>query len=74
MDSASKKKTLRAVDDGHDRLLTTSDVARMYGVSDETVRRWIRKGVIPFTQVGPYRAKRIRLSDAEHLMNDVRPA
>jgi excisionase family DNA binding protein len=74
MGTTSKKKTLDAAGDDHDRLLTTSDVARLYGVSDETVRRWIRKGVIPFTQVGPYRSKRIRLSDAKQLMTEVRPA
>jgi excisionase family DNA binding protein len=46
-------------------LLSTADVAAQYGVSDETVRRWIRKGVIAYVMVGPFRLKRIPRSEAD---------
>ncbi len=32
-----------------DRLLDVSTVARRLGVADETVRLWIRKGLVPET-------------------------
>lgn len=48
-----------------DTLLTTAQVATMYGVSDETVRRWCKKGAIAFKMVGPYRLKRITLAEAQ---------
>lgn len=40
-------------------MLSTRDVARRYGVSEETVRRWCRKGIIPYKQIGPFRLRRI---------------
>jgi len=48
-----------------DPLLTCRDVAKAYGVNVETVRRWVRKGVIAVVLVGPYRLVRIRRSEAE---------
>jgi excisionase family DNA binding protein len=50
---------------GSEDLLSTADVAAQYGVSDETVRRWIRKGVIAYVMVGPFRLKRIPRSEAD---------
>ena len=40
-------------------LMTVDQVARCYGVTAETVRRWIRKGVMSYKLVGPYKLKRI---------------
>lgn len=47
-----------------ERLLTMSEVAQSYHVSDETVRRWVRKGIIGYVMVGPFRLKRIPESEA----------
>lgn len=52
-------------------MLSTHDVARRYGVSDETVRRWCRKGIIAYVMVGPYRMKRIAKSEAERHFQSV---
>jgi len=49
-----------------DELLSVGDVAHLYGVSDETVRRWCRKGIIAYVMVGPFRLKRIARVDVEH--------
>jgi excisionase family DNA binding protein len=46
-------------------LLTIGQVAKSYGVSEETIRRWIRKGVIHCIHVGPYRLVRVRRAEAE---------
>ena len=45
-----------------DSLLRPSVVARRLGVCTETVWRWMRKGAMPFEEVGPYHKKRIRES------------
>lgn len=49
-----------------DPLLTPSEAAKAVdnAVSAETFRRWIRKGIIPVVQVGPYRRSMIRRSVA----------
>lgn len=46
-------------------LLTIGQVAKSYGVSEETIRRWVRKGVISCIHLGPYRLVRIRRKEAE---------
>jgi excisionase family DNA binding protein len=46
-------------------LLTCQEVARLYHVHVETIRRWIRKGVITVVRVGPYRLVRIQRSEAQ---------
>jgi len=33
-------------------LLSTADVARMYGVTPQTIRLWIRKGILAYVEVG----------------------
>ena len=46
-------------------LLSVAQVARTYGVCDETVRAWIRKGIVGYVMVGPFRVKRIPRKEAE---------
>jgi excisionase family DNA binding protein len=46
-----------------DELLTVSQVAAEYKISEETVRRWMKGGHIPFIPVGPFKIKRIRRGD-----------
>lgn len=53
-------------------LLSPSDVAAMCGVSDETVRKWIVAGALPFIEVGPSFLRRIYRRDAEAMIR--RPA
>ena len=47
-----------------DRLLTAADVARAYGVRVETVREWIRKGIMGHVLVGPFHAVRVPVTEA----------
>lgn len=39
-------------------LLSTADVARLYGVTPQTIRLWIRKGIIAYVEVGNSRLRR----------------
>ena len=45
------------------RLMTCREVAVRYRVHVETVRRWVRKGIVGVVRVGPYH--RIRITEAE---------
>jgi excisionase family DNA binding protein len=60
--------------DAHDELLSIAQVAKMYGVSDETVRRWTRKGVISYVMVGPFKLKRIPKEEAARHFRSVEGA
>lgn len=51
-----------------EKLLTPSAVARRLQVRPETVWRWIKKGVLPFEEVGPYKKKRVRESVADSML------
>ena len=52
-------------------LYSIREVAGAFGVSEETIRRWIRAGQIPYTQVGPLRLKRLRPSEiAKEVKNE----
>jgi excisionase family DNA binding protein len=57
-------------DPPNDPLLTPSEAAKAVGlaVSAETIRRWIRKGILPVVLVGPYRRAMIRRSVALRLL------
>jgi excisionase family DNA binding protein len=39
--------------------------ASRLGVTTETLRRWMAKGALEYVEVGPFRRKRIRLSEVE---------
>lgn len=69
----AKKDEQKAAKDAK-TLLSTADVAKLYGVSEETVRRWVRKGVIAYKQVGPFRLTRITLEEAKKHLKDVQGA
>lgn len=54
-----------------EELLTVRQVANEYRVSEETVRRWIKDGVIPYELVKPFRVRRKALGTpvpVEHTM------
>ena len=51
-------------------LLSVSDVSRMLGVHEDTVRRFIRSGKLPVVWVG--RHIRIRPEDVDRLIEDPR--
>ena len=44
-----------------DRLLPTGDVARLLGVSTETIRRWIKMNLIEYEIVNATHVRRRRL-------------
>lgn len=48
-----------------DRLIRPSEAARRLGVCTETIRRWMRKGALPFERVGPNKLQRLRLSHVD---------
>jgi excisionase family DNA binding protein len=54
-----------------DRLLTTTQVAKLLGVHAVTVRRWINEGKLPAYRVGE-KAVRIRRDDLAHLLTPMR--
>jgi len=45
-----------------DRLFTVAQTVKLTGYSEESIRRWIRKGALPVERVGPYRRVRVRFS------------
>ena len=63
-------KTRTSSDPPFDPLLTPSEASKAVdlAVSAETIRRWIRKGIIPVVLVGPYRRAMIRRSVALRLL------
>lgn len=49
-------------------LLTVDDVARRCGVTDQTVRNWLRSGHVSYLLVGPTNRLRIRPSELDRIM------
>lgn len=47
-------------------LLTVRQAARRLGVNPETLRRWVRKGAIPYVELGPNKRKKFRQSDVDN--------
>jgi excisionase family DNA binding protein len=50
-----------------ERLLSSREVARIVGVSLETVQLWVRSGRLRAIRVGPHGRYRIRERDVEQL-------
>jgi excisionase family DNA binding protein len=46
-------------------LLTASEAAKRLGTNTETIRRWMRKGVIGYLEIGPYHRKRLRQCEVD---------
>jgi len=46
----------------NDKLFTVAQIVALTGYSEESIRRWIRKGALPVERVGPYRRVRVRFS------------
>jgi excisionase family DNA binding protein len=49
------------------RLVKISDVAKALGVSEETIRSWVRRGVLKAIQIRPGLHRRFNLSEIEEL-------
>ena len=47
-----------------DELLTVKEAAKRYKLHEETIRTWVRKGVIPHVRIG-LRVIRLRAEDLE---------
>lgn len=58
----------------NDPLLKPKEAARRLSVNIETVRRWMRKGVLRVVLVGPYQRQRVRQSDVEACIVERRSA
>lgn len=54
-----------------DLLLRPGQAATQLGVHRETVKRWMRKGVVSYEEVGPFRVKRLRQSVIDALRRSV---
>jgi excisionase family DNA binding protein len=53
-----------------DDLIRPGIAARRLGVTRETIRRWMAKGAIAYVEVGPFKRKRLRVSDVEQYRQD----
>jgi hypothetical protein len=48
---------------GSDTGVSIHDAARQFGVCTQTIRRWLREGLLPAEQAAPHAPWRIRLTD-----------
>ena len=55
-----------------EKMLTVQEVATMFSLHENTVRAWIRDGLLPSYNLGP-RLVRIKESDLEKLFSKVYP-
>lgn len=55
--------------DTDDELITAEEIATIYRVSQQTVRRWARDGVLPTAVVTPGGHRRFRRSDVIALLS-----
>lgn len=61
-----RKRPVRQVFD-HDGepLLSAKEAARRLDLNVETIRRWVRKGAVPYVEKGPYKRRWLRQCDVE---------
>jgi len=69
--TVSGKKRAQPTATDHDALLTTSQVAELANVSEQTVRRWRYDGDLPFFRLG-YRTVRYQRDDVVALIVSTR--
>jgi len=50
------------------KLLTTEEVAKMFGVHERTVRVWVKSGILKDIKIG-HRTCRYDISDVQLLLN-----
>jgi excisionase family DNA binding protein len=50
------------------KLITVAEAAKHCAVDYDTMLRWIRSGALPFVEVGPQKALRVRELDVEDLI------
>lgn len=48
-----------------DEYLTVTEAAERFRLHPDTIRTWIRKGVIAHSRIGPHKLIRLRRSDLE---------
>ena len=53
---------------GEDRWITVADIVDALKVHEQTVRRWIREGELPATELGGKSGYRIRKSDFDRFI------
>lgn len=51
-----------------DRWLTVAQIAELIGVHEQTVRRWLRSGVLPGRNLGGKAGYRVRAQDVDTFM------
>jgi excisionase family DNA binding protein len=61
-----------SADPAFDHLLSVREVARMLGVSENTVRGWARSGHLPGCRLGGIPIWRFRPADIERYLNNNR--
>jgi excisionase family DNA binding protein len=60
---------MRDPDKPTERMLTTSEVAKILNVHINTVRRWSNQGSLPSFRIGSRGDRRFRRDDVEALLN-----
>ncbi len=53
-----------------DRLLSTAEAGEYFGVSKQTIRKWIKDGIIVGIRVGDQGRWKIRRSEVERLVRE----
>lgn len=54
-----------------DPWLRPAQAARRIGITMQTLRRWMRKGIVAYAVVGPNNHKRIRQSEVDRQCSNV---